>query len=47
VAFVIYIKKHLKAKRGRIIETQINFTMPKKYNLQNNPLKRNQNPSRY
>jgi len=41
----IYIKKYLKAKR-RIMETQI-FHHSKNYNLQKNPLKETQNPSRY
>jgi hypothetical protein len=41
----IYIKKYLKAKERRIMETQIYFTM-QKYNLQKiKSSKRNQNPS--
>ncbi len=43
----IYIKKYLKAKRRRIMETQIYFTMQKYINLQKKSSKRNQNPSRY
>jgi hypothetical protein len=44
VALAIYIKKFLKAKE-RIMETRI-FSPCKNYNLQKNPSKRNQNPSR-
>jgi hypothetical protein len=47
LALPIYIKKYLKAKKRRIMETQIYFTMQKYINLQNNPLNKKQNPSRY
>jgi hypothetical protein len=41
----IYIKKYLKAKEE--LWKLKYFTMQKIYNLQKNPCKRNQNPSRY
>jgi hypothetical protein len=44
MALAIYIKKYLSAKE-ELWKFQY-FTI-QKYNLQKNPLKRNQNPSRY
>jgi hypothetical protein len=40
----IYIKKFLKAKEEL---WKLKYFTMQKYNLQNNPLKENQNPSRY
>jgi hypothetical protein len=41
------LKRYLKAKNRRIMETQIFHHAKKKINIQKIPLKRNQNPSRY
>jgi hypothetical protein len=40
----IYIKKYLNAKEEL---WKLKYLTMQKYNLQKNPLKRNQNPSRY
>jgi hypothetical protein len=45
MAFAIYIKKYLEANLEEWWKLKY-FTM-QKYNLQNNPLKENPNPSRY
>jgi hypothetical protein len=42
----IYIEKYLKAKEEELWKLKYIFTI-QKYNLQKNPLKENQNPSRY
>jgi hypothetical protein len=44
VALPFYIKKYLKAKEEF---WKLKYFTMQKYNLQKNPLKENQNPSRY